>query len=75
MHGSSQFDYPTLAKGGFLLGASLFILGALGEIIGHVVFGSLPGWEATLFFDMVVLGVLIGLISPFVFGIFLPLVD
>ncbi|GAB3685473.1 hypothetical protein GCM10028857_16040 [Salinarchaeum chitinilyticum] len=75
MHTGSSMDYARLAKGGFLLGAGLFVVGALGELIGHAVFGSLPAWEATLFFDMVVLGVVIGLLSPFVFGIFLPLVD
>jgi hypothetical protein len=68
-------DYARLAKGGFLLGLGMLLVGALGELIGHVVFGGLPGWEDTLFFDLEVLGVLLALVSPFLFGIFLPLLE
>lgn len=68
-------DYPRLAKGGFLLGVALFVAGTLGELIGHVVLGSLPAWEATLFFDMEVVGVLLALVSPFLFGILMPLLE
>jgi hypothetical protein len=34
-----------------------------------------PAWEETLLFDMEVLGVLISLFSPFVFGVLLPLTE
>ncbi|MFC7139468.1 hypothetical protein ACFQMA_06395 [Halosimplex aquaticum] len=68
-------DYPSLAKTGFLLGVSLFALGAAGELVGTAVLGGVPGWEQTLFFDMEVLGILLGLFSPLVFGIVLPLVE
>ncbi|WP_436928106.1 DUF7860 family protein [Halosimplex amylolyticum] len=68
-------DYPSLAKTGFLLGIALFVLGAGGELVGTAVFGGIPGWEQTLFFDMEVLGILLGLFSPLVFGIVLPLVE
>ena len=68
-------DYPSLAKTGFLLGVALFVLGGLGEVVGTAVFGGLPAWEQTLFFDMEVLGILLGLFSPLVFGIALPLVE
>jgi hypothetical protein len=75
MHTGSRMDYARLAKGGFLLGLGMLFVGALGELIGHVVFGGLPGWEDTLFFDLEVLGVLLALVSPFLFGIFLPLLE
>lgn len=75
MHTGSRMDYARLAKGGFLLGLGMLLVGALGELIGHVVLGGLPGWEETLFFDLEVLGVLIALVSPFLFGIFLPLLE
>ncbi|WP_459192569.1 DUF7860 family protein [Halosimplex sp. J119] len=68
-------DYPSLAKLGFLAGVALFALGGLGEIAGTAMFGGLPGWEQTLFFDMEVFGILLGLFSPLVFGIVLPLVE
>jgi len=71
----ASLDYPTLAKTGFLLGVALFVLGGLGEIVARAVFGGLPGWEQTLFFDMEVLGILLGLFSPLVFGIALPLIE
>jgi len=70
-----SIDHASFAKRGFLLGVALFAAGALGELIGSAVFGPLPGWEQTLLFDMEVLGVLVGLLAPFVFGIALPLVE
>lgn len=75
MHTGSRMDYARLAKGGFLLGVCLLAVGALGEIVGHVVLGGLPAWEETLFFDMEVVGTLTMLVSPFLFGIFLPLLE
>lgn len=75
MHTGSRMDHARLAKGGFLLGLGMLLVGALGEVIGHVVLGGLPGWQDTLFFDLEVLGVLLALVSPFLFGIFLPLLE
>lgn len=73
-HGTS-IDHAFLAKAGFLLGLALFLGGAGGELVGTAYFGSLPGWEKTLFFDMEVLGILVGLFAPLAFGIVLPLVE
>ncbi|MFC7135076.1 MULTISPECIES: hypothetical protein [Salinibaculum] len=72
---TSSMDYGKRAKQGFLLGVGLFAFGALGEILVHSVFGGVPGWERALLFDAEVLGILIGLLSPFVFGIALPLME
>jgi hypothetical protein len=71
----SNLDHAFLAKAGFLLGLALFAVGGGGEVFGHAMYGSLPAWETTLFFDLEVLGLLIGFFSPFVFGIFLPLAE
>ncbi|ELZ22710.1 hypothetical protein C475_16451 [Halosimplex carlsbadense 2-9-1] len=68
-------DYTKLAKTGFFLGVALFALGGLGEIVGSAAFGGLPGWEQTLLFDMEVLGIALGLFSPFLFGVVAPLVE
>jgi hypothetical protein len=68
-------DYARFAKGGFLLGLTLLLAGATGEIVGHAVYGSLPAWETTLFTDLELVGLLVGLFSPFVFGIAAPLID
>lgn len=70
-----DLDYPKLAKTGFFLGLALLIIGAGGELIGHTYFAPLPGWENTLFFDLEVLGIIIGFFSPLLFGIFLPLTE
>lgn len=68
-------DYPKLTKLGVGLGFALFLAGALGETAGAALFGPLPVWEHTLFVDAEALGVLCILLSPFVFGIALPLTE
>ena len=75
MHAGNSSDYARLANGGFTLGVAMLLVGVLGELLVPLVFGSMPGWEATLFFDLEVIGVLLALVSPFLFGIFLPLVE
>ena len=70
-----SLDYPTLTKRGFLLGLGLFVVGGLGEIVLHAAGITVPAWESTLLFDMEVLGVIIGLFAPLVFGIILPLTE
>lgn len=70
-----QLNYGKLAKGGFLLGVAMLLVGAGGEWVVHAQIIALPAWEDALFFDMEVLGVLLFLLSPFVFGILLPLVE
>jgi len=70
-----ELDHAFLAKAGFLFGLALFAIGGGGELLGHAMYGSLPAWETTLFFDLEVLGLLIGFFSPFIFGIFLPLTE
>lgn len=72
---NGDLDHAFLAKSGFLVGLALFTIGGGGELIGHAMYGSLPAWENTLFFDLEVLGLLIGFFSPFLFGIVLPLTE
>jgi len=70
-----DMDHATLAKRGFFLGVGLFALGALGEVGGHAVVGTLPALVDTLLTDMEALGILLALFSPLVFGIVLPLLE
>jgi hypothetical protein len=70
-----DFDYPTWAKRGTLLGLLLFAVGAAGELVTHALGTPLPAWEATLLFDAEVLGVALFLLSPVVFGVVLPLTE
>lgn len=70
-----NIDYASMARSGFLLGVALLALGAGGEVLGRMVFGTLPEWEHTLFLYSEGLGVLVGLFSVIVFGIFLPLTE
>jgi hypothetical protein len=44
-------------------------------MVGPALFGPLPGWETMLLTDAEILGVLLALLSPLVFGIVLPLVE
>ncbi|TQQ81234.1 hypothetical protein EGH24_08885 [Halonotius terrestris] len=71
----SNLDYPTLTKRGFLLGVALFAIGALGEL-GLTASGlTVPAWERTALFYIELSGIVIGLLSPFIFGILLPLTE
>ena len=70
-----SIDHGRLAKLGFLLGLTLFVAGAGGEILGHALYGSLPAWEDTLLFDLEAIGLVVGFVSPFLFGIARPLLE
>ncbi len=72
---SNSINHAKRAKQGFLVGFTLFAVGAIGELLGHTLYNELPGWEQTLLFDAVVLGILIALFAPIVFGIVLPLTE
>jgi hydrogenase/urease accessory protein HupE len=75
MSQTGSMDYAKRAKQGFLLGAGLFAFGALGELLGHVLYTELPGWEQALFFNAELVGVLLALFAPLVFAGVLPLVE
>ncbi|RNJ27302.1 DUF7860 family protein [Halosegnis longus] len=68
-------DYATVTKRATALGFTLFALGAGIELLTHAAGITLPAWEHTLLVDMEILGILIFAISPFLFGIALPLVE
>ncbi|MFA9515681.1 hypothetical protein ACERIT_00420 [Halopenitus sp. H-Gu1] len=70
-----DLNYQKLTKRSVLLGLTLFVIGALGELTLHTVGLQVPGWEELLLFDIEILGIVIALLSPFVFGIFLPLTE
>lgn len=53
----------------------LFGFGIVGMIFGPAMFGSLPGWEKTLFVGSGTAGILTAILSVFVFGIALPLTE
>ncbi|WP_049985586.1 DUF7860 family protein [Halobellus rufus] len=68
-------DYPTLTKRSFLFGIGLFALGALGEFAIAATGAAVPAWEHALLVDAEWIGVAIALLSPFVFGVLLPLTE
>lgn len=72
---NGNLDYPRLTKLGIGSGLTLFAVGALGLLVAPAVVGPLPAWEQALFFDAEALGVVVTLLSPFVFGILLPLIE
>ncbi|MDL5361039.1 hypothetical protein [Halalkalicoccus sp. NIPERK01] len=70
-----RMDYSQYARGGFALGVAVFVVGILGHALGPALFGSLPGWELTLFTLMEFGGIAIALCSPIVFAVVLPLIE
>ena len=70
-----SLDYPKRTRFGFGLGIALFVAGVAGAAVLPAVTGPLPAWERALFFDMEALGVALALVSPFVFGVLLPLTE
>lgn len=73
MAGYSTAEYAKMAKGGFLLGVGLFLLGALGGLLAPMVTDPVPAWEQTLFLYAEVAGTVVGFFSPLLFGVVLPL--
>ena len=70
-----DIDYPKVTKRSVLLGLTLFLIGAIGELLIHTMGLQVPAWEETLLFDLEIIGTLIVLCSSFVFGIILPLTE
>lgn len=68
-------DYAGVAKLGFVAGVVLFAAGGLGEIVLHSLVSTLPAWSVQMFFTLEVLGVVVGLLVPLVYGIVLPLTE
>lgn len=70
-----RLDYATYTKRGFALGVALLVMGVLGSAIVPDLAGPLPGWERTILFDCMWMGILIGFCSVFGFGVVLPLTE
>lgn len=70
-----RLDYPKYTKRGFTLGVVLLLLGVFGSAVGPDIAGPLPGWERTVLFDFMWMGILIGFCSVFGFGVVLPLTE
>lgn len=72
MSATSSTDYGTWAKRGTLLGAAMFLVGAVGTAAAGPA--GLPAWSGTVFTDLIGLGIVVALASMFVVGVALPLV-
>lgn len=72
---SNEIDYATYSKRGIVFGFVLIGAGILGHLILPPLVGPLPGWEQTLLFDSVVVGLVSELVSVFGFGIIFPLIS
>lgn len=70
-----NFDHGVVAKGGFVLGAALFVVGVAGEYLGNTLFEPLPAGVDGVLLGMTGIGILVALLVPVVFGIVLPLVE
>lgn len=70
-----DLDYATLTKRSFLFGVALFVVGALGEFALAAGGVTVSSTVETVLFDAEMVGIVVALLSPFVFGIFLPLTE
>ena len=70
---TAGYNEAALTKYGFLTGVGLLVIGTLGETLLPVFTGPLPDWENVLFTDFMILGIVVAMVSVFVFGIYLPL--
>lgn len=68
-----DIDYPAYIKRGVLLGLTLLVVGELGGYASQSF--SMPAWEEALFVDLAVVGLLVLLLSPLLFGLVLPLTE
>ncbi|WP_323676674.1 hypothetical protein [Halorubellus sp. PRR65] len=70
-----DLDYPSLTKRSFLVGVALIVVGEAGDAFLSTSASSVPAWEHQLLVGAAILGVLVALCSPFLFGIVLPLTE
>ncbi|MEZ3163594.1 hypothetical protein ABNG03_07370 [Halorubrum sp. RMP-47] len=73
--GYGRVDYSRLTRLSFAFGIGLFLVGELGVFGTRTAGLSLPSWELQLLETVPWVGILVALLSPFVFGIFLPLTE
>ena len=69
-----DIDSPTFVKRGVLAGLLLLAVGEIGGYVGTTYY-AIPAWEELLFFDVAVLGLLVFVLSPILFGVVLPLTE
>lgn len=68
-------DYRTWVKSGVGIAVALFVIGELGQVLAPHLQSTVPDWETTLFVAISVVGILVGVLSVFVFGIAMPLME
>ena len=71
----NRLDHVTLLKRSFALGLALFVLAEVAEPLQRLVGVGIPGWEHSLLGLLAALGLVVAFLSPFVFGIALPLTE
>lgn len=72
---SRGLDHARIAKTGFIAGIALFVVGVVGELLGHALLSSMPPTADQALLALEILGVLVGFLVPIVFGAVLPLVE
>lgn len=70
-----ELNYSRLTKSGVAIGAGLFVLGVLGELLGRTVLGGVSSFEDSIFVAFEFLGPAIAIAAVLVFGIAMPLTE
>lgn len=68
-------NYAHGTKYGVTLGMIMLLFGVLGQLIAPRIQGSLPDWELSIFIWISGGGILVVLLSVFLFGVVLPLTE
>ena len=71
----NRIDHVTLLKRSFVLGLALFVVAEAAEPLQRIAGVGVPVWEHSLLGVLAGLGLVVAFLSPFVFGIALPLVE
>lgn len=71
----TRIDHVKYLKGSFALGLALFVVAEATEPAQRLAGVAVPGWEHSLLGLLAALGLVVAFLSPFVFGIALPLTE
>lgn len=71
----NRIDHVTLLKRSFALGLALFLVAEVTEPLQRLAGVGIPAWEHSLLGVLAAVGLVVAFLSPFVFGIALPLTE
>ena len=68
-------DYARWAKGGFLFGLAMFVVGTGGEYLLVQLHRDIPEVVHVVLIDLGLVGILFAVLLPIIFGVVMPLTE